>query len=381
MPVDNTVLLLTNQRHRAAGAGPENAHNRMLLAARGWSIELVYIPTDSIRSLLSGTIRAIRRARRQDVDVIDSHCSPPELHVVGLLVSRLSGTPWLAEFRDPLAPNVHVKSGSVSYYLRRVLERIVVRTANQVVWWNGIQLDDDYFERTYPKVPSAQWYKIPELGFGGLNTEKFNSIPSVDHEEFTIVYAGSFYDGWIEPDAFLEGLSAYHEAYREALSVRFYGDWRPKYDALADDLGIDQLIEPKPSIPHDELVGVLKGADVLLYVGGNNPQNRRNIPLKLCDYLGAKTPVLGIVNPDFRAASLIEGQGMGIVVSPTDTSGIADAISRFRSGAVTFDVDDSVFEWFSSERAMDRYAGVLSAVASGDRPTDVLSPSDAIDPI
>jgi len=120
-------------------------------------------------------------------------------------VSTLAAKPWLAEFRDPLVTNVHVKPGSLSSYLRQLLERIIVTAADRVVWWNGIQMDENYFEQTYPGLPDTMWQNIPELGFGGLNAEAFESADSKTFNEFTLVYAGSFYEGWIEPYDFFEG--------------------------------------------------------------------------------------------------------------------------------------------------------------------------------
>jgi len=53
-----------------------------------------------------------------------------------------------------------------------------VTAADRVVWWNGIQMDENYFEQTYPGLPDTMWQNIPELGFGGLNAEAFESADS-----------------------------------------------------------------------------------------------------------------------------------------------------------------------------------------------------------
>lgn len=380
MTKQRTVLMLSNQRHRAAGAGPENEHSRKLLADRGWDVKRVHVPTESISDLISGTVRALVTAARSDVAVIDSHCSPPELHGVGLLVSTLAAKPWLAEFRDPLVTNVDVEPGSLASYQRKLLERVTVTAADRVVWWNGIQMDDDYFEQTYPGLPNTTWHKIPELGFGGLNEAAFESADTRTFDEFTIVYAGSFYEGWIEPYNFLEGVAQYRESVGEALTVQFYGDWRPSYQSAAEEVGVAEWIEPMDAVPHNELISVLKGADALLYIGGTDSRNKHNIPLKICDYVGAQTPILGVVDSDFRAATLISDNGLGVVASPRDPGAIADAIKRLRSGGIKSNVSENVFNWFSSDHAMDRYAALLSAVADGISPPGKLGDLPEIHP-
>jgi glycosyltransferase involved in cell wall biosynthesis len=373
--------MLSNRRHRAAGAGPENEHNRELLADRGWDVKRIHVQTDSIADLIIGTVRALSVAIRSDIAVVDSHCSPPELHIVGLIVSTLAAKPWLAEFRDPLVTNVHVDPGSLSSYLRQLLERVIVTAADHVVWWNGIQMDENYFEQTYPGLPDTTWQKIPELGFGGLNAAAFESADPQTFNEFTLVYAGSFYEGWIEPYGFFEGLARYRKNSGSPLKVQFYGDWRQPYQSAAEDLGIAEWIEPMDAIPHNELISVLKGADALLYVGGTDPQNRQNIPLKLCDYVGARTPILGIVDPEFRAATLVSNHNLGIVASPRDPDDIANAIKQLQLGEISFNPDEQVFEWFSSDKAMDRYAALLSAVADGIPPTERLGDLPDVNPL
>lgn len=380
MSEQRTVLLLSNQQHRAAGAGPENEHNQTLLADHGWNVELAHISTDSISDFIIGTVHALVTAVQSDIAVVDSHCSPPELHVAGLIVSTLAAKPWLAEFRDPLVTNVHVEPDSLSAYLRRLLERIVVTAADRVVWWNGIQIDDDYFDQSYSGLPSTTWYKIPELGFGGLNMDAFESTAPKTFEDFTLVYAGSFYDGWIEPYDFLRGLSRYCENGGNPLKIRFYGDWRPHYQNVAENLGIEKWIEPMDAVPHNELIAILKGADGLLYIGGTDTRNSQNIPLKICDYVGAKTPILGIVNPEFRAGTLLAEHNLGIAASPCDPDDIANAIEQIRSEKIDFDANERVFKWFSSEQAMNRYAALLSATADGVPPADRLDDLPHIDP-
>jgi hypothetical protein len=109
---------------------------------------------------------------------------------------------------------------------------------------------------------------------------------------------------------------------------------------------------------------VLKGADVLLYVGGDDPGNRLNLPSKLWDYVGARTPILAVVDPSFRVAEFLRDHRLGVVVEPGDAEGIAAALRRLRAGEFGFAADADV-ERFSREHSADVLAQVFDAVADG----------------
>jgi hypothetical protein len=358
----NSLLLLSNRQSRAAGAGPENEHSQRLLQERGWAVRVSQVPTTSWGAFLAGIARSYRRAKQSDVDVIDSHCSPPELHIAGLFLSRLLGKPWLAEFRDPLANNVFVERGSLSYYQRRLLERVVVRSAEQLVWWDGIQMPDDYFAEQYPHVPEAKWAKLPYLGFGGLNATKFENAEPKSYGRFTITYAGSFYDGLIEPFAFLRGLKHYVDYYQQDIQTLFYGDWNPEYEAAVSEYGLSDYIVPKDPVPHQDLIRVLKGSNILLHIGGTDPRNRLNVPLKICDYVGARRPILAVVDPDFRVAELISDHQLGLVAAADEPAEIAGMIHEIRSGGYEHDPNEEIFSRFSSEHSMDYFTDILSGM-------------------
>jgi glycosyltransferase involved in cell wall biosynthesis len=358
MAADRTVLLVTNRRlDEAAGRAEKFATRKRLLADRGWDLEVGYVdPTPAGTAV--GTLRCLRLAR--GADVVNSVSNPPHLQIVGGIVARLTGTPWLAEFRDPLVENPDVDRDSVAATLRRRIERYVLTHADCTVWYDGIQIPDDYFAETYPDVDPVRYRMLPPIGF---ERRTFDAVEPRRFDAFTVAYAGSFYEGWIEPYTFIDGLGPFVDGHTDAdVRALFYGDWDDDYDEAADAAGVADHVEPKPFVPHEEVVAVLKGADALLYVGGDDPRNRRNIPTKLYDYVGARTPIVAVVDPSFRVAEVVCEHGFGIVVEPGDAAGVADALERIRSGAFTYDPDPESFERFTRERSNDVYVETLESL-------------------
>lgn len=353
-----TVLLVTNRRlDENVGRAEKFTTRHRLITDHGWELTVGYVdPSPS--GILLGVLKNLGGARR--ADVINSVSNPPELQIAGAILAGLTGTPWLAEFRDPLVTVPGVERRSLRGRFRALLERYILTHADRVVWYDGIQLPDEYFERTYPDVPPDRYRQLPPIGY---EQEKFDSIEPATFTSFTITYAGSFYPGWIEPTTFLKGLAIHrerHYADQDELRALFYGDWHPRYDKMAEDLGVADAVVPHEFVPHSELVSVLKGSDVLLYIGGEDPRNEQNLPTKLYDYIGARRPILALVDPSFRAADVIREYDLGIVVNPDDDEAVATALGELRTSS-QFDADIPESH-FTRERSTGAYVETLEAL-------------------
>ncbi|MEF8775769.1 MAG: glycosyltransferase, partial [Haloarculaceae archaeon] len=354
-----TALLVSNRRPDEPGGRPEKIATRIrLFDDRGWDVRILYVGPPYGRSFLPGIVRGISAAR--EPSVVLSINNPFHLHLVGAAIRLTVGTPWVAELRDPIVNHPDRNEGGIPFYLASIVERIVVRYADRVVWLDGIQLPDDYFERNYPDAAHEHFHKLPFMGF---ERKRFDDITVEDRDLFTIVYAGSFYEGWIEPIEFLEGLALYVEgsATGEPPSIRvdFYGDWSEKYDSVVERLGIEDVVETHGFVDHDDVIAALKGSDFALYIGGNDPRNRLNVPSKIWDYLGSRTPILAIVDADFRAAEFLDEHGFGLVVPPGDSESVAEAIEAVRSGEFHFNTDPGAVDQFSRERHVAAYTDYL----------------------
>ena len=352
---NQTVLLVSNCRLNENTGRAEKFNTRQeLLAERGWELEVSYVEP-SLTGLLTGTYSTIRKAR--SADVVNSVSNPPHLQIAGGIAALATDTPWLAEFRDPLVQNPDVDLNSLAAQLRKYVEGSVIKYADKVVWYDGIQLKDSYFANTYSEVSNVE--KIPPIGF---EAKKFDSVPPTQFKKFTITYAGSFYDGWIEPYRFFEGFSEYlHKNSNPNVQALFYGDWKEDYDCAVDDLNIGEYIQTHSFVPHNEIVGILKGSDALLYIGGTDPRNKNNIPSKIYDYIGSKKPIIALAGPEFRVSKLIRNYDLGIVIHPENTEGVCEAITQIAKGEFEFNPTDSAE--FTRERSTAAYIAALNSIS------------------
>lgn len=355
-----SVLLLSDTRlDDPSGRAADFTTRKELLADHGWDLLVGFVPEPYVRTFLSSVWRLFLLARREEVDVVNSVNNPFHLHLIGLLVARFAGVPWVAELRDPIAENPDRDPDAIRTRLARLVEWLVVHFADSVVWSDGIQMEEDYLERTYPSVDTGTFTELP---FKGFRAEEFEASSTREYEAFTLTYAGSFYEGWIEPYSFLEGLERFVSDHGcEGLRVQFFGDWADDYDAAVEAAGLESIVEHHAFVPKSELIPALKGSDVLVYIGGADPRNRLNVPSKIHDYVGAGGPILAIVDPDFRVAEIVEEHDLGVVAPPDDPGAIADAIDRLRS--TDYRPDEDVYELFDRERKVEALVDVFERVS------------------
>lgn len=351
----NRLLLVSDVPPDGVGGRAEKFDRRReLLEKGGWEVTITTVENPIFIAIT--ILKVIWMGGRNEIDVVNTVNNPLHLHVIGFLLNVAFGIPWVAEYRDPLVNNPD--RGIATKFLALIVEKLVVLRADRIVWWDGIQMPDDYFEMRYGL--SKRVRKTP-VG-AGFNANSFENSFTQQHDKFTITYAGSFYEGWIEPYNFFEGLAHHQSKYENDLKVQFFGDWNDEYEKRARELDLLDIIEYKGYVPHEEVVPELKGSDLLLYIGGQDSGNSRNVPSKVMDYIGAKRPILAIVDEDFRVANIVEEHSFGIAVSPDLPEAIASAIETVRSGDYIYEPTEAIIEDFSRRHRVEYLAKVYEEV-------------------
>jgi len=111
------------------------------------------------------------------------------------------------------------------------------------------------------------------------------------------------------------------------------GDGGTEAGALAESLGIGQLVELIPEVPMDESLEIMAGADVLLVVKYADPVYSRQIPGKLFQYLGQGRPILGLMPPESEAAGILKKSGLAVICDNDDLEGVAGFVRKISTDA------------------------------------------------
>lgn len=312
--------------------------------------------------IISGVISGIGQVWRNRPDIIYTTYPTPSSHVIGLMLHKLSGIPWIAEFRDPMVEEGYPKDG-VERSLRLRLERAILRSASRIVAVTPSA--QRFYEKRAGRGPEFA-VEIPN-GFSDSLTSTIRHSESAISAETsapkTIIHSGFLYKDVRSPrelmlairDLILDGKL---DSKKFRFVFRGSGN-EAEYKQDAANLGIGDLVEFRDSVSYSEAYQELVTADAFLLMQGN--RCNRQIPAKFYEYCALQKPILSLADPNGDTGRLFESLGLGKSVALEDRAAMKDHISEFleelqnRNGRV---LDPSIISSMS-RRARAKELGLL----------------------
>lgn len=127
----------------------------------------------------------------------------------------------------------------------------------------------------------------------------------------------------------LKQLRERHARLEDELCLMFWGAIHSGNLIQAKSLGVDDLLHTEGFIEKEESLERLQFCDVLYLPleGSLNGQEPLFIPGKLFEYLQLGKPILALAEEDSNCGTILRRSGLGVLCSPYDTAGVADALS------------------------------------------------------
>lgn len=305
--------------------------------------------------------------REEPVDVVYTSAPSFSTHVVGLLLHWTTRARWIAEFRDPWTDQRATRfpdSPALIEAAHRWLERRCLNAADRVV-----TVTEGARELLRAKVAPGQRNKFM-LALNGIDalTPPVSRAPG----PFRVVYAGTFYDER-DPRPFLDALREVVRARAldgAALRVELVGGCRDYHGAsverMAAERGLEDIVHFRDWVPHDEAQTLLRDADLLLFIARRQPLQ---VPNKLYDYLGARRPILAVVDEDGESAQMLRRVGGHHLVTDPTAAAVRRALEAAldaaapapeQGGALAVG-DETVLRHWLAERQMGELVRALGA--------------------
>jgi hypothetical protein len=262
------------------------------------------------------------------VDLIVSTGPPQSMHMIGLRLSRETGLPWIADFRDPWTKIFYFKHLSMTSATERwhkKMEKMVLDEASAVVAVSPL-VQQEFQAMTDTPV---------ELITNGFDECDFSSEPCTEayggaSQEFTITHTGLFAaDGnptvlW---DVLAEKCHA-DEAFRKLLRIKLIGKTDDQILKALKDRGLESSLINMGYQTHSVAVEQQRQASVLILPLRKEPEYKAVLPGKLFEYLASQRPILGIGQPDGAMAMIVNETGTGTVIDWNDKEGISQYIEQ-----------------------------------------------------
>lgn len=305
-----------------AGSISENTRFR---AVRNWLIEWLMIPDLQIPWLPGAVWLGMQTIRRENVDIIVSSSGPETNHLVGLCLSRLTGVPLVADFRDgwmfePLKG--FLRANRARRTIDGRLERLVVSKAAAITTVSDPLTD--YFRKLYD-LPPERVVTITN-GYDPDDWRGVHPAPRRDNT-FRIVHTGAFGSSrvFIDPRPLLEALRRLPVGVRNQIELLLIGDLKEAERRMISGLDLKGIVSAIPPVPRSESLGYQLSSDILLLVAG---ADRSVATSKLYEYLYARRPILAITDQGTAAAAIVRQAQAGLVTDPVDPAGIVASITH-----------------------------------------------------
>lgn len=258
-------------------------------------------------------------------------------HWIAYVLHRMTGIPWVADFRDPMAEK-DTRTGELTPSwpaLRRARLAIEMRAAKHASALTFCtQSARQICVNRYPEINADNWRVIAN----GFDESAFAAAESARHgwlvkdDAIVLLHSGTIYP---TPD---RDPSHFFRALRQVLNQRPASARAVKVVLRASgvesycrdlihalDLSGNVLLAP--ALPYEQALQEMLETDGLLIFQGytSNPA----IPAKLYEYFRARRPILALTDRDGETAKLILKEGMGGIAPLDDEAQTVVALSHF----------------------------------------------------
>ncbi len=300
------------------------------LAIKGRYLRWSAIPDQWASWWFSAVPAGLRMIKKHRPQAIWSTYPTSSAHMIAMTLQRISGLPWIADFRDPMIyesfPTEPLTRRSRSWLERKTLQNctkaVFVTPSAQAL----------YRER-YPSLPGSRFTLISN----GYDEESFLSLSDVapasadSNRPLVLVHSGLLEPEDRDPGPFFAALAQLLEqgsVQREKLKVILRASGSELlYREQIKARGLSDVVTLEAHCSYQQALEEMLSADGLLVFQGADCN--RQIPGKIYEYIRARKPILSLVDMRGDTAQLLKTLGIDTHAKIDDAGDIARALERF----------------------------------------------------
>ena len=341
------------------------------LSVNGFYLRWTAVPDRWISWWPGAVLAGLRLIRRHRPDLIWSTFPIATAQLIGLTLHRMSGIPWVADFRDPMT-EVDPRTGQEypeDPAIRRVnglIERPAIRSCSRAVFTTPGTLA--MYAQRFPEVPESRW-RVIENGYDEedfVAAEREVRPRSSGDGPAVLVHSGVLYPVARDPTCFFAAVSDLRRSGQVSpatlkIVLRACGS-EALYGPQLRSMGISDVVHLEPAISHKESLVEMLGADGLLIFQAANCNWQ--IPAKAYECLRARRPIFAMTDRAGDTAALLRSAGVRSIAGLDSKEEIATGLMRFLD-SLRNGVDRARFpEQYSREARTRELAALLDSVCN-----------------
>ena len=309
-----------------------------------------------IKAIFTGFV-ALKRGK---YDVLLSRAAPQYGHLPALIVSRITGIPWIANWSDPMPPQkapppygggIHAK---VSFFLNMYC-RAVFRYAD----WHTFPCERlmRYYCQMAPELERKSSV-IPHIAL-----RKFCIPQAQEKNVFSLCHTGTI--GLRDPSVFFEGLKRFLKEYKPTKEVKviFIGDPVDEIRTKAHESGVGDIVRIEAPNAYEETQARAASSSVLFVIEASCDEGIF-FPSKFVDFIQTGRPVLAISPRVGTLSDILSKNGGGVAVDNRSADEILSALNKFymawEKGMLTTTYGShKLLNYFCEERVISKYSDIF----------------------
>lgn len=244
-------------------------------------------------------------------------------HLIGLILHRITGKPWIADFRDSMTEDDYpVNPAQRKVY--RWIEKQTIKHCSRAVFTTPSAIK--MYKDRYPEVENNHWVLIPN----GFDEENFieaekqlqKKIPekSLNKQKITLLHSGVLYPSERDPTQFFLAMEELlktgvvsPENFKIILRATGHNEY---YKKLIQEKKLQDIIFIEPGIGYKEALTEMLSVDGLVIFQAANCNHQ--IPAKIYEYLRAKKPILALTDIKGDTAAVLLNSGVEPSIAALD---------------------------------------------------------------
>lgn len=301
---------------------------RDLFSIRRKYPSFVAVPDRQSSWWLGAMPTGLKLIRRYKPSVLWATQPTPTAFWIAYSLHRITGIPWVADFRDPIGLGISRQADR----MRRWIERKTVYSSSRIVFTTlGAA---SAYATAYPDVPEDRWNVIPN-GYDETDFSDINDTPEpMESRPLRLVHSGVLYRDGRNPSALLGALrqlKAEGELTTSDVEIVLRASGSEEYfQQLVNNAGVGDIVHLRPPLPYREALREICSADGLLVLQGAKFNSQ--IPAKIYEYYRARRPVMALTDPAGNTAQALYQADIDTIAPIDDPDLIAHTLRDFVTG-------------------------------------------------
>lgn len=326
------------------------------------------IPDHKVGWLPAALLEGLSLINSEKIDLIYVTSPPHSSQLVGLLLSKFTRKPWVADFRDDWLEDEQKTNqfSRLHWQLERYLAGKVFTNASFVI--ANTEFQKEVYKQNYPQL------KRIEAIYNGFDAEDLNRAKQIEDswqdKKLHICHSGYFYPGTALPlfeifkDFFLENPDL-----KGKIQLDLVGFLEEEYRSWIIQNKLEEEIKFWGYVDHISSINFLLKSHLLLYIVDSDGDFwKGEVAGKLYEYLASGKPILAFAPREGESERIIQRANAGWILDLKNKQGVKDKLKElynfFLKNELRVEPDNLFIQGFERKNLTQKLSSVFAECLS-----------------